>query len=477
MEATSRVLRRAYTWARFRSSLRASLAASLACGAAYAVCRLAGADCPDVVWAAVGVAAVFGWLWPPRRGHALWALGRAVGLGERLAALEALSDRRDTGVAALLVKDIERCGWRLGRLAVGRWELVGMAAGVALVGSLWLPAASDRTTAPLDVPKPSEVHQLLDEEEDAPPQHAQTPVSPSRPDAGTSGYTPYVDLLAAVLGIDAVGELWDDPEALGTALGQQQGLLRELAERLAELASQTCPLAPTGELSDLAAELARDDLREIVLGAVRSGDPGELAGAREALDAVLGASEDATEPDDVLASAEGKGAEADEERAADVPEGAESVAGEEGDESEGGVQGDREAHAEITAEFPELNGTLSAPPALEGGPEEAETPPSEPNGVPGVARGGTPQEPNAGPSEEPDEGDLVPVAVRSDDGSWRAYVVVDAPGEAPHEAGSPVAMSPQEIELLLRVRAVPPGLRDVVRRYFEHVTMDVGGEP
>ncbi len=70
----------------------------------------------------------------------------------------------------------------------------------------------------------------------------------------------------------------------------------------------------------------------------------------------------------------------------------------------------------------------------------------------------------------------VPVAVRSEDGAWRAYLVVDVPGETPGEPGDTVELSAQEVDLLLRARAVPPELREVVRRYFEHVAAEAGGE-
>ncbi len=399
-----------------------------------------------------------------------------MGLGERLATLEALSDRPHTGVAALLVRDIERCRWRVGRLAIGRWELVGLAVGVAVLGSLWLPVGSGHST-PLDVPRTAEAHQALVEDEDDPPQHAQSPAAQPRPDAGKSGYTPYVDLLASVLGIDAVGELWDDPEALGTALAQQQGLLRELAERMAELAAGEREPGRTDGLSELATELAREDLRDIVLRAVRSGERERAAEARDALDAVLSASEDAAQPGDAPAPAEEEGDRADKEPVTGVPAEGETATTGEAAESEAGDQGDGHAFSELMGEFPEMNGMLGAPATLEGGPEAAESPPSQPGGTPGAARGESVQESSGRPVDEPQEDALTPVAVRPDDGLWRAYVVIDAPGEAPGEAGEPVDLSPQEIDLLLRVRAVPPELRDIVRRYFEHVTMGVGGEP
>jgi hypothetical protein len=64
-------------------------------------------------------------------------------------------------------------------------------------------------------------------------------------------------------------------------------------------------------------------------------------------------------------------------------------------------------------------------------------------------------------------------AVRPGEGPWRTGVALGLPGENPGEEGNFFPISPQEVELFLRERPIPPSLRELVRRYFEILS---GGE-
>jgi len=56
----------------------------------------------------------------------------------------------------------------------------------------------------------------------------------------------------------------------------------------------------------------------------------------------------------------------------------------------------------------------------------------------------------------------------------RAYIVPGIPGEPSPSAGNaPPALAPQDVEVVLRARGIPPELRSLVRRYFELI----GGNP
>jgi len=422
----------------------------------------------------VAAGAALGWLLPAATQHALLGMGRRVGLGERLAALHAMADRADTGVAALLTSEIAGRRWKLWRLASGRWEAGALLVGVAMVGALWLPpsgeARAPEVATVVEEPMAEEVPQ---DEQDDDPVHAETPREPA--DRETAGYTPYSDLFIAALGLEALAELGDDPDALTKALAEQQGLLRELAERLSELATTGGALDVADEVSELASELARDDLRDIVLEAARSGDARDITHAAEALDSALETQRELAEDEGFAADL--PDAEADGDAPLDGPD----QPRDQGPPADGEFTGGDAAAARDEArrdgmhDLLEMNGV---PAHRASGDDDAadDTPDPQYGGPPGAAHV-EPDDHEDGvlPEVDPDEPPL-PVDVRPGEGQARAYLVFDVPGEGPAEITEPREMSPQEVDLLLRGRAVPPELRDLIQRYFQHVNTQDGGE-
>ncbi len=433
-----------------------------------------GLQLHPAVWSAVALGGILGWLWPTQRHRALLSLGRSLQLGERLAALEAQVEQGTPGLAGLLAADVAQRPWALWRLATGRWEVATLVAGIVVLGATWLPFGEGTPALEGEPPPSAQAVSAPDEEEGVPaaPVDAVVPrVTDSQ--EHTTGYSPYTDLLAAVLGLEAAGELWGDPEALAATLAQQEGLLRELSERLSELASPDIDGIPAAAITSLADQVSRDDLREIVRRAASSEHADTWATAQQAVDAVLEGRPlhdgDAPQPDerqedpgtplaapsDTLAeqrpSGEGDGEPKDAASRhvgmTDLPEGVEEISNGDG----------------LADGLPGTAGTLpdKAAPEAGGPPGRGHVDPSTPNGH---ALG-----------ELEVDGDLTRVAVRSDDGAWRTYLVVDVPTESPGEREGAIELTPHEVDLLLRARSIPPELRDVVRRYFENVTREAGG--
>jgi len=77
------------------------------------------------------------------------------------------------------------------------------------------------------------------------------------------------------------------------------------------------------------------------------------------------------------------------------------------------------------------------------------------------------------PEKREVEAEPVLAAVRPGEGPWRTGVALGLPGENPGEEEGFFQIPPQEVELFLRERPIPPGLRELVRRYFEILS---GGE-
>ncbi len=443
------------------------------------VARAWGWSLPRETWSIVVGGATVGWLWPTPNEWALLSLGRALGLGERLASLQALSHRPTSGVAALLAADLQRHPWRPWRVVAGKWELGACLCVIVLVGVLWIPSAEGPSAADSfgrrEQLAPDPGGDAQDDGAPADSRAEHTPLGPSQAEGkGTAGYTPYKDIVAAVFGLDEAAELWENPDEFAEALGRQQGLLRELSNRLSELAFPAVGVDRVAQVGELASELAREDLRDLVLEAARSSDEQLVAVARDALDAVLATHDPLQEGAE---STDQPGSEGDPKDA--VPAADESQAGgfsQHGGPAPGGANGtDWQPHLpEGVGGLPELNGVQGDPTAQGGFPGEDVD--RQRGGPPGSAAaqppaGGESDQPHVDPDESP-----VPVAVRTEDGGWRAYLVVGVPGENPGELGERVVLSAQEVDLLLRARAVPSELRDVVRRYFEHVATEAGGE-
>ena len=71
------------------------------------------------------------------------------------------------------------------------------------------------------------------------------------------------------------------------------------------------------------------------------------------------------------------------------------------------------------------------------------------------------------PSPAPKPEGLVSVPVRVGEGPARRGFALGLPGEPPGtEPESTALPQPQELELILRAKDLPPALRDMVRRYF-----------
>ncbi len=470
------ILRRALRLSKVRRALRGTVTACLGCGALAVALRHAGESLPPLAWSAVAPGAVVGWLWPVRAERELLAFGRAVGLGERLASLHALANRPASGVTTLLASEVGGRRWALRRLAAGRWEIGALAVGALLVSSLWLPvghgpsgpeiAVTQEEATPLPEDDDHEEHSSRPADADVPPQMA---------GQGTAQYTPYTDLLAAVLGVGDAEELASDPEGLARALAEQQGLLREIAERLEQLAAPGAAAETATQVAELATEVARGDLRHVLERAARSSDEESVAEAQQAVDAALRAQDDLAKAHDAVQLTPTEGDYGDSEMPPDGVERRSAAPEGEVSADSAGVEHGLGDLPNGTLDLDDLNGVLGERPTGEGyAPDDV--PRQERGGPPGAAYTGPPEE---GDFAEPEMGQAdaaVPVAVRTADGTWRAYLVVDVPGESPGGRGEAVELSPQQVDLLLRSRSVPPELRDVVRRYFEQLSVEAGGE-
>ncbi len=434
-------------WGRARNALRGALAAlALLLGWAF-VARWTGVNTVPLVWLVVPASGAVGGAWPLPRARFLLRAGRRLGVGERLAALDVLVRRGTTALSAALADEVRASrprGWRvlagpveLGLLAVA----VGLALGLALPRPLPAgPGAVDSAEGPA---APQALAPAPPAEE---PPRRESAVPGTFPGAESAAYSPYADLLAAVLGLDLGGTGEGGPEDLPAWLAREQGLLRTLAERLRAAAPGGLSPAERDELLPLAGEVARADLRVRLEELVRRGDTDAAA---QAVEAVLEAAERAREGEAPAAeepaasgSAPGAGPGTPVEGVAadwDLPLSDAFV-----DEPED----DREGDPAATRRDREVD----APGTQAGEPLEA--------GPPG----------DWGARFAGQERVSAPVG----EGPVRAYLVPSVPGEPPSAAErARAAPSPQEVELVLRARGVPPELRDLVRRYFELI----GGNP
>jgi len=256
------------------------------------------------------------------------------------------------------------------------------------------------------------------------------------------GYSPYQDLLASVLGLDEdqLGGLFG--EELAVRLAAEEGLLRQLAERLAAAVPGGISPSERDELAPLARELARRDLRQRVEDLL---DQGGDAAAREAVEAVQA----------VLDAAERAGA------AGEVDPGAAAVAG---PATGTGAEDPWDGEGPYADLF-DVNGFEGAEPPAEGGIAL---------NVPGTTEG-DPVAPGPAGDWDPSGAEQEEFGVEGDQGPMRAYLVRGVPGEPAGEAMDaphPLA-SQQEVEIVLQARGIPAELRDLVRRYFELI----GGVP
>ncbi len=387
--------------------------------------------------------AVLGFLWPvgdwPRQ---YLRAGRRLALGSRLAALDVLLRQRASGLLEVLVEEIQGQPWRPWRLLLGRAEaaLFGLVLVLAAVGITVPPLAWEGGPLPAPVlqearwPEPSGP-----EKTSAPRGELAPPPSPRGPAplgaSPTLGYSPFQDLLAAVLGLD-----WEElGEDVGERLAAEEGLLRRLADALGRLQTGDLTEAERSEYVQMARSVARPDVRSRLTQAFERGDDRSLQEAQRALAAVLQSREE-------LARGTGE-------------EGGESAPGTAPTAGSSGPSGERNRSPSATPGGSSELMDLEAEGYDEGVGEVAGTGPGSPltEGVEGEWTSSF-------------EGSGVGAWGSAGEGPVRAYLVPGLPGEPPGRGGEPTAPTPQEVELLLRAREIPPEYRDLVRRYFQLIT-------
>ncbi len=436
-----KVLGQVRRWARIRNGVRAGLAGTVAVLAAILVGRSVGTVLPAGVWLTVPLLAASGGAWPLTWDRFLLRAGRRLGVGERLAALAVLARRGTPAFRELLLAEIESAGRRPWRLVAGPAEIAASALSCGLALAVgFLPAREPPRPPAAPVIGPTLVAETASPGPEA-EEFARPSAVPSFPAlADLPGYSPYQDLLAAVLGLeDGFADGLSEEEVIAR-LATEEGLLRRLAERITAAAPGGISPSERAELAPLAERVARQDLRERVEELLDQGNEGAAAEAAQAVEAVLDAAERAGEGLPPVSGA--------------LPSGSGSRPGVPTE----GVEPDL---------FPGEGDVRSAI-GNEGWRDEG----GKGVDAPGTS-GGEPLE--AGPDGEwgspPAEVERVPTA--GEEGPLRSYLVPAIPGEPLSAAQAASALTPQEVEVVLRARGIPPELRDLVRRYFELI----GGNP
>ena len=443
------ILARVRRWTRIRNGLRAGMAALAVVLMAILVGRIVGTSLPGGVGWAIPALVVAGAIWPLAGDRLLLRAGRRLGVGERLAALDVLSRHGARALLSPLHAEIVAArprGWRLvtGPVEYGMSALaLGLALAVAFVpplGVVSIPVGTDSPDGTLMgtvlSPEP-----LTETASPLPAEALSLYPSP----AEIPAYSPYQDLLAAVLGLDEpeLGGLSGDEVA--ARLAAEEGLLRQLAERIAAAAPGGLSPAERAELAPLAREVARPDLRERLQNLLDQEGEAAAREAAQAVEAVLEAAERASEESDSVSDGS-----LDSGPSTVPSSGTTAMGSVEGESAEGEVVNP----SDVGGHDPLLDGEgeFTIPGLAGGGPLE-----------PGPADGW-------GPTSAEEDSDVV----RGGAGPMRAYVVPGIPGESPSGPRTdPVALSPQDVEVVLRAREIPVELRDLVRRYFELI----GGNP
>lgn len=387
--------------------------------------RLCGGTLPTLAWTATAAGFLAGVVLPYPEGKALLWAGRRLGMGARLAALALLHARGEEALAGRLRRELGAIKPRWSGIFLGPVEVAGTLALVAVLALFSLLPPS--SLAPPRVSLPAAAEEAAAQAETEPGAQRPEPpglTEPARlalPQAIPGGF-PFQDLLAEVYGLRAGDGTLAAGEGLESGIQAQRELLRELAQELARLAPQGLPQEGQQTLVPMIRELARRDLRERLLRLIGEGDEEAIREAEEAVEAVRRAGE-ALARAARLQGGEAQGPGEGEEEGAPLP-----AVGEEG---------------------PPVPGEQPAPPGAE---------PAEQEG----ALAGLAPPVAAGPARE------VAVDVRPGEGEARGYLAAGVPVEP--EGAPPtgsLALSPGEVELILRGRGVPPELRGVVRHYFE----------
>ncbi|QAA76656.1 MAG: hypothetical protein BIP78_0890 [Candidatus Bipolaricaulis sibiricus] len=443
------ILARVRTWIRVRNGLRAGGGAVVVLLAATLGGRVVGAPVPAVVLGAVPASVVAGAIWPVAGERRLLRAGRRLGVGERLAALDLVVRRGLAALVTPLAAEIVAARPRGWRLVAGPLECAILCAALGLgmvVLFTPLPGGASAPTGP-ELTEDALVGTVL------PPAPTAATASPQPAEALSlypsaaeiPAYSPYQDLLAAVLGLEEpeLGGLSGDEVA--ARLAAEEGLLRQLAERIAAAAAGGMSPAERAELAPLAREVARPDLRERLETLLGQEGEGPAREAARAVEAVLEAVERATDRGDA-----GSGTASD---ASPQPTPGPGTTTTGPGDLEPGF-GELTNPSDVEGHDPVMAGEDDFP-------------------FPGLARG-VPLEPGPLGDWRPAPGEEDPDVVRGGEGPLRAYIVPGIPGEPPPRSlPDSGALSPQEVEVVLRTRGLPGDLRDLVRRYFELI----GGNP
>ncbi|MBC7221787.1 hypothetical protein H5T56_02200 [Candidatus Bipolaricaulota bacterium] len=378
-------------------------------------------------------------LWPLR---VRWVrVGERLGVGGKLAALVAALKAPSLSFVSLLSSQISLRPWRLFFP-----EIFALLPALVLVGFFLVPWSGPELFSFPTAPATSSV--LEEKVEALPaepgPQGQRRSVAqeiPQLPPGFSYPRSLYEELLARLLGEKV------SPEEVWERLAQEEGLFRRLAELLSEASVQGVTAETQAEFSELVSEIARPDLRSALW------EKGEdLAEAKEIVAAAL----------------EGLAAIREELSLAGTPP------SEEGATEGTGVAEREESPKEALAEGArEILMDIEVEEHLWARLGEAEE-----EGGPGLGAGWERGEPaHLGPGLSPAEvEEVVAVPLRPGEGPVRQGFILGLPGETPgEEPASSLAFSAEETEFLLSAKDLPPELRELVRRYFQHLAQ--GGGP
>lgn len=426
VEQARQVLRRVRQALWFRRFLLVCAgAASAAVVLTWSTGRLA-ISLPAWSYAFFALATLLPLAWPMALDKRLFWAGRRLGVGGRLAGLSAALRRQKSSFLAPILADL--------RLPLPRLffpEILSLFLPLLLAGLFLLPQAPTRPLPVTFVPEESTIEPEEGETAVALDKAEEAPVSPGIPvlPPGFSGSPPYPLLFSTLFG-EEVGL-----EEAVARLAQEEGLLRQLAELLAE--AQRTGLTPevATEIGEIVERLSRPDVREAL-------------------------SQNLTEETEDLASAQAV-VEAAREGIARMREesqgegGGQGLAMQGGEAGRGGDQMNRDLWGEVmpddVQQVPVREELAEAQEGTGHGVGQEEGQP---------VRSGVPLEPGG-------ESQVVSAEVRPGEGPVRMSTSFGLPGESPSAAVlAPAELSPQEAELFVREAALPPELREVVQRYF-----------
>ena len=399
----------------------------------FQILRISGRSSfpPLFFWASVAPP-LLAFLFPLRFSRALFWASRRLGLGGKLPGLAAALSRKNVVFAAALLEDLVP---RWSRLFVP--EAFALLPALFLCGLFLLPTPPPRGFAP-ELPPVEAVSApaeggIEERRARAPSSWAEREIPRVPP--GALEYSPYPLILAGLYGEEMTLE-----EAL-RRLSEEEGLLRRLAELL-EQASGKPGEGDTEIVQKMAGILGalRPDLKQALSQALEPGN------------------EDLVEAEAIVAAAlEGL---SHLQREAQATE-----------RGEGGAWGFEEGR-EFLGEFWEPRGEILLDEELQAQMRKELEEAQEGLGLGAGWEEGEPVRPGI-PERREVEAEPVLAAVRPGEGPWRTGVALGLPGENPGEEEGFFQISPQEVELFLRERPIPPGLRELVRRYFELLS---GGE-